>query len=133
MSKTLHSSITTHDFDLADDAIIAEGRHSSPHDRVLVLWGEAPTGDLPSDDQLDALGVDRVTLARELRNGLDPSLFTRALNSGLNIDGFNNRPHQSDSGLSLNDLLEHLVDHARFSRRLRRPANRALQQHGVSI
>ncbi|MBY0551297.1 MAG: hypothetical protein K2W95_28710 [Candidatus Obscuribacterales bacterium] len=136
MSKIIHSSsasIPAWAFDQADDAVIAEARHSNPADRALAMLGEAPAGDLPTDEQLDALGVDRVTLARELRNGLNPKLFTRALTGGLNIDGFNNRPHRSDSDLSLNDLLEHLVEHARFSRRLRRPANRALQRHGVSI
>ena len=124
-SITNSSSSNATAWELADDAVIAEARYADPFDRVLAAFDEAGAGDLPSDDQLESLGVDRVTLARELRKGLNAKLFTRALTAGLNIDGFNNRPHESDSDLSLNTLLEHLVDHESLSRQLPHAGSRA--------
>ncbi|MBX9687809.1 MAG: hypothetical protein K2X27_13975 [Candidatus Obscuribacterales bacterium] len=61
------------------DAVIAEARHPNPYDRVLEIYGEAATGLLPSEDELDARQIDRRTLAYMLRKGIKPGDLTRVI------------------------------------------------------
>lgn len=113
-----------------DDATIAEHRHPRATDRVLARLGEAPTGNLPDDAELDQLGVDRAVLANHLRNGLDARLFKRALRAGVvNVDGFN----CTFDPTKLNDLLTMAVEHARDRRGRRNPVNRVLQHFAECI
>ncbi len=121
-------------FEQADDAVINAHRFRAPIDGVMERYDEAGNGCLPSDQELDTIGVDRVVLARELQNGLTASKFTRALRHGLDVDAFNNSPVYREEGrLSLEECLDYFLDHARLRSRKRLPANRALASLGVTI
>jgi len=78
---------------------------------------------LPSQRDLTLAGVDLFVLDRELRQGMCPSIFTRALRLGvINIDAFNNSPHRRENAAEYYDAMAAVVDRVEEKDLLRRGA-----------
>jgi hypothetical protein len=115
------------DLEMQDDATIEGHRYPRPTDRMMARYDEAVRGNLPSDQELDAYGVNRAALAMQLRKGMNARKFTRAVELGFDVSILNEQLDYLVDRPSINIQLDAYLEHCRRERRReRRAANRVL-------
>lgn len=95
------------------ESIIEMHRFSCDADRILARWDEEDVDALmPSSDDLAAIGIDIVGLAKALEAGLDAELFGKAYRL-FDIAEFNRALVLHGAGLDItlyNEGMAHLAD-----------------------